>query len=82
MRYARASTLTLNVDRATYRALNEHFTLRQVLQLWAVVAAANAVNRFHATFHTDLDESTLAAVEAGDAVAGACPLPRPELVPD
>jgi hypothetical protein len=35
------------------------------------------VNRFHATFLTDLDAETLAAVEAGDATAGACALPRP-----
>ena len=35
------------------------------------------VNRFHATFRTDIDAETLAEVAAGDNVAGTCPLPRP-----
>ena len=82
VRYARTSTLTLTVDRDTYEALARSFTIRQILQIWGVVASANAVNRFHATFHTDLDESTLAAVEAGDRAAGSCPLPRPAPVAD
>jgi hypothetical protein len=40
-----------------------------------MVGASNFVNRFHATFLSDVEQSTLDAVEAGDAVAGACSLP-------
>jgi hypothetical protein len=36
------------------------------------------VNRFHATFLTDVDQATIAEVEAGDAVAGVCAIPRPK----
>ena len=35
------------------------------------------VNRFHATFRTDVDAETLAEVAAGDQAGGTCPLPRP-----
>ncbi len=77
VRYAQRSTKTIVVDDATYDALAQHFTVRQVMDICLTVGLSNMVNRFHATFHTDLDEETIAAVEAGDAAAGACAIPRP-----
>lgn len=76
--YARRSTKEITIDDETYAALAAHYSREQIMELWAVVGAANLVNRFHATFHTDVDPETLQAVEAGDRAAGACPLPTPE----
>jgi hypothetical protein len=36
------------------------------------------INRFHATFRTDLDPATTAEAEQGDVIAGSCPIPRPQ----
>lgn len=78
VRYGRQSTLNISVDDETYRALTDHYAMKQVMEIWAIVGAANMVNRFHATFHTDVDPGTLQAVEAGDGEAGSCPLPMPQ----
>ena len=77
VRYAQRSTRSIVVDDETYAALAVHFTPRQLIEICLTVGLSNMVNRFHATFHTDLDEATLAAVEAGDVAAGVCALPRP-----
>jgi hypothetical protein len=42
------------------------------------VGLSNMVNRLHATFLTDLDGTTLEAVEKGDALYGICANPRPK----
>ena len=39
---------------------------------------SNLVNRFHATFLTDLGESTITEVEAADQIVVSCPIPRPK----
>ena len=78
VRYAQRSTREITIDDGTYMALAEHFSPAQIVDICLTVGLSNMVNRFHATFHTDLDAETLAAVEAGDAAAGACALPRPE----
>lgn len=75
--YAQRSTRAIVIDDPTYDALSAHFSTQQVIDICLTVGLSNMVNRFHATFHTDLDEDTLAAVEAGDAEAGACAIPRP-----
>ncbi len=77
VRYAQRSTREIVIDDETYAALAEHFTPEQLIEICLTVGLCNMVNRFHATFHTDLDEETLAAVQAGDTAAGACALPRP-----
>jgi len=41
------------------------------------VGLSNMIKRFHATFRTDLDADTIRDAEAGDVIAGACPIPRP-----
>ena len=75
--YARKSTLEVVIDDETYAALEEHFEREQIMEIWALVAVANSINRFHATFHTDVDEETLEAVEAGDRAAGGAALDMP-----
>lgn len=70
--YARASTRLEPIDDALYARLSAHFGSRQLIEVCFVVGLANLVNRFHATFLTDLDEATLRA--AGQD----CPLPFPQ----
>ena len=65
VRYARQSTLGIVVDDRLYADLGEHFTSRQIVDITLVVGLSNLINRFHATFHTDVDASTLATI--GDA---------------
>ena len=77
VRYAQRSTRDVTIDDETYAALARHFSTQQIMDICLTVGLSNMVNRFHATFLTDLDEDTLAAVEAGDAAAGACAIPRP-----
>jgi hypothetical protein len=48
------------------------------MDICLTVGLSNMVNRFHATFQTDLDDTTIAAIEAGDAIAGVCAIPRPK----
>jgi alkylhydroperoxidase family enzyme len=78
VRYARKSTRLEPIDDATYGDLARHFSTQQIMDICLTVGLSNMVNRFHATFRTDLDAATIAAVEAGDAIAGVCAIPRPE----
>lgn len=78
VRYAQKSTRLEPIDDATYGALERHFATEQIMDICLTVGLSNMVNRFHATFLTDLDEQTVAEAEAGDVVAGSCPIPRPK----
>lgn len=78
IRYAQRSTRLEPIDDDTYGALAKHFTNQQIIDICLTVGLSNMVNRFHATFQTDLDEATSAEAEAGDRIAGACPIPRPK----
>ena len=78
VRYAQKSTRLEPIDDVTYAALAEHFSTQQIMDICLTVGLSNMVNRFHATFRTDLDAVTLEEVEAGDAIAGSCPIPRPQ----
>ncbi|GAC1535250.1 MAG: hypothetical protein NVS2B17_05360 [Candidatus Velthaea sp.] len=74
VRYARQSTLSLKIDDALYAELQSHFSVRQIMDICFTVGLSNLVNRFHATFLTDVDESTL------EEIAGTtCPLPIPRM---
>ena len=64
LRYVRASARMEQIDDAMYAALEAHFSAEQIMELCLEVGLAGTVNRFHATFLTDLDEET-----------AACPLP-------
>lgn len=78
VRYAQKSTRLEPIDDTTYGALSKHFTTQQIIDITLTVGMSNLVNRFHATFQTDLDAATIAEVEAGDAIAGVCAIPRPK----
>ena len=71
IRYSQASTRMLPIDDDLYGALADHFDQAQIVELCFVVGFSNIVNRFHATFLTTVDDSTVASL------ADACPLPVP-----
>ncbi len=79
VRYAQRSTRLQPIDDQTYGDLTAHFSTQQIMDICLTVGLSNMVNRFHATFQTDVDAATLEAVEAGDAVAGTCAIPIPRL---
>ena len=76
--YAQKSTRLQPIDDETYGALARHFSTRQIVDITLTVGLSNMINRFHATFRTDLDADTIRDAEAGDVIAGACPIPRPK----
>ena len=78
VRYAQRSTRLQPIDAETYAALARNFSPQQIIDITLTVGLSNMINRFHATFHTDLDAETVRDAEAGDVIAGACPIPRPK----
>ena len=77
IRYAQKSTRMEPIDAQTYGDLAAHFSNQQIIDLCLTVGLSNMINRFHATFLTDVDETTLAEVEAGNREPGVCPIPLP-----
>ncbi|MEO6124087.1 MAG: hypothetical protein ABIR32_10285 [Ilumatobacteraceae bacterium] len=73
IRYAQKSTRMDVIDDATYAALREHFDETQIIEICFTVGLSNLINRFHATFLTDLDATTQRAL------APSCPLSFPLL---
>jgi alkylhydroperoxidase family enzyme len=71
VRYAQASTHLRPITDELYGDLARHFDTKQIIELCATVGLSNQVNRFHATFLTDVDPVITDALEAG------CPLPIP-----
>ena len=68
--YARRSTALEPIDDTLFAELAAHFDARQLIELCFTVGLSNLVNRFHATFHTDVDEATLAELgESGRSIA-------------
>ena len=68
--YARRCTRMEPIENDLFERLRRHLSLEQVMELCFTVGVANVINRFHATFLTDLDAATLD--ELGDE-----PLPLP-----
>jgi alkylhydroperoxidase family enzyme len=73
VRYAQRSTRLDPIDDAAYADLAQHFDTRQLIEICFTVGLSNMINRFHATFRTDLDPFIR------DAVGDACPLAFPEV---
>lgn len=67
--YARRSTRMEPIDDELFGRLSEHFDEQQLIALCFTVGLSNVINRFHATFLTELDPETQAVV------APSCPLP-------
>ncbi len=78
IRYAQKSTRLQPIEDGTYNDLSRHFSTQQIMDICLTVGLSNMVNRFHATFRTDVDPATIAEVEAGDAIAGVCAIPMPK----
>ena len=77
IRYAQKSTRLEPIDDVTYGALAGHFSHTQIIDICLTVGLSNMINRFHATFQTDVDATTLAQLEVDDQTLGSCPIPRP-----
>ena len=71
--YARRSTRMEPIDDELYAELERHYPTEQIMELCFTVGLSNIVNRFHATFHTDLDDDTAEVFRDGS------PLPLPRL---
>ncbi len=56
VRYAQVSTSSIKIDQGVYDALAEHFSVEQIMEICLMVGMSNFVNRFHATFLSDVDE--------------------------
>ena len=73
VRYAQRSTRLDPIDDDTYDELARHFDRRQLMDICFTVGLSNMVNRFHATFLTDIDPWM------PQAVGDSCPLPYPDV---
>jgi alkylhydroperoxidase family enzyme len=71
VRYAQRSTRLDPIDDGTYGALAAHFDTKQLIELCFIVGLSNMVNRFHATFLTELDPATQ------EVLSESCPLDFP-----
>lgn len=72
VRYAQRSTRLDVIDDRTYGDLAEHFTQPQMIEICFTVGLSNMINRFHATFLTEVDPDTQ------QALAASCPLAYPD----
>ena len=70
--YAQRSTRLDPITDELYARLSQHFTTHQLIEICFTVGLSNVINRFHATFLTDVDPET------GEVVGPACPVPMPE----
>ena len=77
LEYTRRSSAMAPIDDELFGRLRRHLSERQVLDLCFTVGLANLVNRFHATFLTDVDAETLASLGAASGDGGSCPIPLP-----
>jgi hypothetical protein len=78
IRYAQKSTRLEPIDDETYGALEQHFTRQQIIDICLTVGLSNMINRFHATFQTDVDEDTLNEVASGTPEGMSCPIRLPK----
>ncbi len=74
--YAQVSTRNEPITNAIYASLRMHFSESQIIEICFTVGLSNTINRFHATFLTDVDESTQ------QVLAPSCPLNYPVLGDD
>ena len=82
VRYAQRSTKGLAIDAATFRALAEHFSTPQIIDICLNVGLSQITNRFNATFLPDVDEAFTTSNEQAYAESGGPPLEYPLKPPD
>ena len=82
--YAQRSTRMEAIDDELFGRLAAHFPQRQLLEICFTVGLSNLINRFHATFLTDVDAATCALPmpdelqhRADDGWARSADLPGP-----
>ena len=67
--YAQRSSRLEPITDDLYRRLAAHFDQRQIIELCFTVGFSNMINRFHATFLTEVDQET------NEVLAPSCPMP-------
>ena len=70
--YARRSTRLEPITDELYERLEAHFDQRRIIELCFTVGLSNLINRFHATFLTEVD------AETGEVLGPTCPMPMPD----
>ena len=70
--YAQRSTRLDPITDELFQRLAAQFTQRQLIEICFTVGLSNLINRFHATFLTDVDPET------GDVLGPSCPMPMPD----
>ena len=73
IKYAQSSALMRPITDAIWQDLNRYFDAQQIIELCFMVGMSQTASRFHATFHTDVDEAVLEAVGTSCVV----PIPAP-----
>jgi alkylhydroperoxidase family enzyme len=77
VRYAQRSTRGLAIDTSTYRALAEHFSTPQIIDICLNVGLSQITNRFNATFLPDVDEAFTTSNRKAYAGMAGSPLEYP-----
>jgi alkylhydroperoxidase family enzyme len=77
IKYAQRSTRGLAIDASTYRALAEHFSAPQIIDICLNVGLSQITNRFNATFLPDVDEIFMTSNQAAYANMAGPPLEYP-----
>ena len=72
LEYVEEAKLRHRVSDELYERLTRHFSTRQIIDLCFTAGIADLINRFHATFLTDVDDETL----ADEAAVAGTPLLR------
>ena len=70
--YAQKSTLMRAIDNDLFNRLSTHFDQHQIIEICFTVGLSNLINRFHATFLTDVDPET------NEVLGPSCPVPIPD----
>ncbi|MHC1558018.1 carboxymuconolactone decarboxylase family protein [Actinomycetospora sp. C-140] len=69
IRYARASTWMQTITDEMWADLRAHFDTKQIVEISFTVGLDQLVSRFHATVHTDVDDTTAEATGSSCAVS-------------
>ena len=70
--YAQRSSRLDPITDELFGRMSAHFDRKQIIEICFTVGLSNLINRFHATFLTDVDPET------GEVLGPTCPMPMPE----
>ncbi len=77
VRFAQVSTRDIAIPQDLYDDLARYCTPQEIMEAVFLVGLSGLVNRFHATFLTDVDPETLSALDEGNEPGASCPIPLP-----